>query len=74
MLRRYREGSLTAQEVGAALVSLLAEAEAEAEAEAGVARPRARTLGALRAATMEVRVGRLRGPRCPCGACWPPAT
>ncbi|XP_070320544.1 epiplakin [Odocoileus virginianus] len=66
LLRRYRAGSLTAQELGAALVSLLAEAEAEAEAEVGVARrgapdPR----GALRAATMEVRLGRLRGPAVP---------
>ncbi|XP_057592666.1 epiplakin [Hippopotamus amphibius kiboko] len=50
LLRRYRAGSLTAQEVGAALASLLAEAEAR---------------GALRAATMEVRVGRLRGPAVP---------
>ena len=60
LLRRYRAGSLTAQEVGAALVSLLAEAEAEA-ARPGAPDPR----GALRAATMEVRVGRLRGPAVP---------
>ncbi|XP_064332811.1 epiplakin [Camelus dromedarius] len=62
LLRRYREGSLTAPDVGAALASLLARAEAEDQ----VPRPAPPDPpGALRAATMEVRVGRLRGPAVP---------
>ncbi|XP_020946053.1 LOW QUALITY PROTEIN: epiplakin [Sus scrofa] len=69
LLGRYRAGSLTAQEVGAALASLLARAGAEAEAGAGAGagpRPGVPDPGAaLRAATMEVRVGRLRGPAVP---------
>uniref|UniRef100_A0A8W4FFH6 Epiplakin n=1 Tax=Sus scrofa TaxID=9823 RepID=A0A8W4FFH6_PIG len=70
LLGRYRAGSLTAQEVGAALASLLARAGAEAEAGAGAGAgaplPGVPDPGAaLRAATMEVRVGRLRGPAVP---------
>ncbi|XP_040847525.1 epiplakin [Ochotona curzoniae] len=57
LLRRYAAGALTAQEVGSALASLPARDRAEAEA----ADPR----GALRAATMEVKVGRLRGRAVP---------
>ncbi|XP_058132130.1 LOW QUALITY PROTEIN: epiplakin [Dasypus novemcinctus] len=46
VLRRYREGALTAQGVGGALAALLAAGDPQ---------------GALRGATMEVRVGRFRG-------------
>ncbi|XP_058436798.1 epiplakin isoform X2 [Marmota monax] len=57
LLRRYRAGTLSAQDVGSALSSLLAEAEDRS--------PRADPRGALRAATMEVKVGRLRGRAVP---------
>uniref|UniRef100_A0ABI7VST6 Epiplakin 1 n=1 Tax=Felis catus TaxID=9685 RepID=A0ABI7VST6_FELCA len=60
LLRRYRAGTLTAQEVGAALTPLLARAE---DGSPRPAPPDPR--GALRAATMEVKVGRLRGPAVP---------
>ncbi|KAM9198523.1 epiplakin [Dugong dugon] len=53
LLGRYRAGTLTVQEVGAALTALLDGASQKD--------PR----GALRAATMEVRVGRLRGQALP---------
>ncbi|ELW63398.1 Epiplakin [Tupaia chinensis] len=58
LLRQYQAGTLTAQEVGAALATLLARAEEDAG-------PRPDPRGALRAATMEVKVGRLRGPAVP---------
>ncbi|XP_047697710.1 epiplakin isoform X3 [Prionailurus viverrinus] len=60
LLRRYRAGTLTAREVGAALTPLLARAE---DGSPRPAPPDPR--GALRAATMEVKVGRLRGPAVP---------
>ncbi|XP_008533314.2 epiplakin [Equus przewalskii] len=60
LLRSYRAGALTAQEVGAALTALLARAE---DGGPRPAPPDPR--GALRAATMEVKVGRLRGPAVP---------
>uniref|UniRef100_A0A8I3RTC1 Plectin n=1 Tax=Canis lupus familiaris TaxID=9615 RepID=A0A8I3RTC1_CANLF len=60
LLRRYRAGSLTAHEVGAALTALLARRD---PASPGARPPDPR--GALRAATMEVKLGRLRGPAVP---------
>ncbi|XP_053516947.1 LOW QUALITY PROTEIN: epiplakin-like [Artibeus jamaicensis] len=54
LLVRYREGTLTPQELGASLTALLAHAPAPANPQQ-----------ALRAATMEVKVGRLRGPAVP---------
>uniref|UniRef100_A0A8D2ADK8 Epiplakin n=1 Tax=Sciurus vulgaris TaxID=55149 RepID=A0A8D2ADK8_SCIVU len=57
LLRRYRAGTLTVQDVGLALTSLLAAAEDRS--------PRVDPRGALRAATMEVKVGRLRGRAVP---------
>ncbi|XP_060053764.1 epiplakin [Erinaceus europaeus] len=62
LLRRYRAGELTAQDLGASLASLLARAQT-ATGSPG-AEP-SDTQGALRAATMEVRVGPLRGPAVP---------
>ncbi|ELK11717.1 Epiplakin [Pteropus alecto] len=60
LLGRYRAGTLTAREVGDSLTSLLARAEQ------GSPRPApGEPQGALRAATMEVKVGRLRGPAVP---------
>uniref|UniRef100_A0A7N5P9C9 Epiplakin 1 n=1 Tax=Ailuropoda melanoleuca TaxID=9646 RepID=A0A7N5P9C9_AILME len=56
LLGRYRAGALTVQEVGAALTSQLARAD---DGSPRPAPPDPR--GALRAATMEVKVGRLRG-------------
>ncbi|XP_053786027.1 epiplakin [Desmodus rotundus] len=52
LLVRYQAGTLTAQELGASLTTLLAGAPADPQR-------------ALRAATMEVKVGRLRGPAVP---------
>ncbi|XP_057163789.1 LOW QUALITY PROTEIN: epiplakin [Ursus arctos] len=60
LLGRYRAGALTVQEVGAALTSQLARAD---DGSPRPAPPDPR--GALRAATMEVKVGRLRGPAVP---------
>ncbi|XP_020144306.2 epiplakin [Microcebus murinus] len=58
LLGRYRAGTLTVQEVGATLTSLLARGEDGS--------PHREDLrGTLRAATMEVRVGRLRGRAVP---------
>ncbi|KAF6099229.1 epiplakin 1 [Phyllostomus discolor] len=54
LLVGYRAGRLSAQELGASLTALLAGASAAADPPP-----------ALRAATMEVRVGRLRGPAVP---------
>ncbi|XP_036089063.1 LOW QUALITY PROTEIN: epiplakin [Rousettus aegyptiacus] len=60
LLGRYRAGTLTAREVGDSLASLLARDEP------GSPRPApGEPQGALRAATMEVKVGRLRGPAVP---------
>ncbi|PNJ07971.1 EPPK1 isoform 1 [Pongo abelii] len=59
LLSRYRAGTLTVEELGATLTSLLAQDQAEA----GSPRPDPRE--ALRAATMEVKVGRLRGRAVP---------
>ncbi|XP_032004748.3 epiplakin-like, partial [Hylobates moloch] len=61
LLSRYRAGTLTVEELGATLTSLLAQAQAEAEAGS----PRPDPQEALRAATMEVKVGRLRGRTVP---------
>ncbi|KAL0598438.1 Epiplakin [Plecturocebus cupreus] len=61
LLSRYRVGTLTVEELGATLISLLAQAEAEA----GARSPRPDPREALRAATMEVKVGRLRGRAVP---------
>ncbi|XP_017367070.1 epiplakin isoform X1 [Cebus imitator] len=61
LLSRYRAGTLTVEELGATLISLLAQAEAEAGAGSPPPDPRE----ALRAATMEVKVGRLRGRAVP---------
>ncbi|XP_026307086.1 epiplakin-like, partial [Piliocolobus tephrosceles] len=61
LLSRYRAGTLSVEELGATLTSLLAQAQAQAEA--GSPRPDPRE--ALRAATMEVKVGRLRGRAVP---------
>ncbi|XP_044100735.1 epiplakin [Neovison vison] len=63
LLRRYGAGALTVQEVGAALTSLLARASADGSGSPSPVPPDPR--GALRAATMEVKVGRLRGPAVP---------
>ncbi|KAG8515366.1 Epiplakin [Galemys pyrenaicus] len=60
LLRGFGAGALSAQELGASLAALLAGTEAGSP---GPARQDAR--GALSAATMEVRVGRLRGPAVP---------
>ncbi|MBZ3883860.1 Epiplakin [Sciurus carolinensis] len=57
LLRRYRAGTLTVQDVGSALTSLLAAAEDRS--------PSVDPRGALRAATMEVKAGRLRGRAVP---------
>nr|XP_039320660.1 epiplakin isoform X2 [Saimiri boliviensis boliviensis] len=61
LLSRYRAGTLTVEELGATLISLLAQAEAEA----GAGRRHPDPREALRAATMEVKVGRLRGHAVP---------
>ncbi|XP_008054922.1 epiplakin [Carlito syrichta] len=53
LLRRYQEGTLTVQELGATLTSLLSQA--------GDGSPRPDPREALRATTMEVKVGRLQG-------------
>ncbi|XP_077928018.1 epiplakin [Halichoerus grypus] len=63
LLRRYQAGVLKVQEVGAALTRLLARAAAAESGAPHPALPDPR--GALRAATMEVKVGRLRGPAVP---------
>ncbi|XP_036137165.1 epiplakin [Molossus molossus] len=60
LLLRYQAGKLTAQDVGASLTSLLARAE-EGSPRPAPADPQR----ALRAATMEVKVGPLRGPAVP---------
>ncbi|XP_064124256.1 epiplakin [Loxodonta africana] len=61
LLRRYRAGTLTVQEVGASLTALLDGDRADGERGGSQKDPR----GALRAATMEVRVGRLQGRAVP---------
>ncbi|XP_047278247.1 epiplakin isoform X1 [Homo sapiens] len=65
LLSRYRAGTLTVEELGATLTSLLAQAQAQARAEAEAGSPRPDPREALRAATMEVKVGRLRGRAVP---------
>nr|XP_045254811.1 epiplakin isoform X2 [Macaca fascicularis] len=65
LLSRYRAGTLSVEELGATLTSLLAQAQAEAQAEAEAGSPRPDPREALRAATMEVKVGRLRGRAVP---------
>ncbi|XP_054980471.1 epiplakin [Sorex araneus] len=61
LLRGFRAGTLSVQDVGASLASQLARAEEGRGARPAPADPRE----SLRAATMEVRVGRLRGPAVP---------
>nr|KAF6270712.1 epiplakin 1 [Myotis myotis] len=60
LLVQYRAGTLTAQQLGASLTSLLARAP-EGSPHPAPADPRR----ALSAVTMEVKVGRLRGPAVP---------
>ncbi|XP_066235705.1 epiplakin [Saccopteryx leptura] len=60
LLARYREGKLTAQEVGASLASQLSRA-----ADRSPRPPPEDSQQDLSAATMEVKVGRLRGPAVP---------
>uniref|UniRef100_A0A671FXA2 Epiplakin n=1 Tax=Rhinolophus ferrumequinum TaxID=59479 RepID=A0A671FXA2_RHIFE len=60
LLGRYRAGTLTAQEVGASLTSLLFRANGGSPHHAAQD-----AQGTLRAATMEVKVGPLRGPAVP---------
>ncbi|XP_045417236.1 epiplakin [Lemur catta] len=57
LLGRYRAGTLTVQELGATLTSLLARGEEGS--------PHADLRGTLRVATMEVKVGHLRGHAVP---------
>ncbi|XP_075815715.1 epiplakin [Microtus pennsylvanicus] len=57
LLRRYQAGGLTVQDVSTTLLSLLARAKDGS--------PRGDPQGTLGKATMEVKVGRLRGPEVP---------
>lgn len=65
LLRRYREGSLTAQEVGRCPRPLLAEAEGEAEAGELAWRARRRTLGGAACACWRSGWAACEGPPVP---------